>query len=131
MKMVKIFWSLKKADVLEVSIRQRKDEMGNDVEYACFKVGILEDFDEDTLTFIRQRRTKAKSISLMCFTPALFRAVVEGERYSFKGFCSLKYGGVYFITDTILDVLGFDILSPHSFSSEEIKPPDEVESIPF
>lgn len=93
--------------LLDVQVRVKKNELKNDEEYAVLKVSFVDTFDGHALAW-KSKRTP-KTFTLMCFRPEIWRRLVERETFSFEGFISLKYGGIYFVVERAYDELDFNI----------------------
>ena len=76
-------------------------------EYAVFSVTFNDIFDGGTLTYVNHKAEK--KITLMCFKEELYKRVVIGECFSFKGFVSFGYGNTFLVVKRIYDQLDFPI----------------------
>lgn len=99
----KISWTMQDAEIKWVSRRKRKDEMGNETEYAVFQVVHNDSFGTFSLIKVKG---KPKNITLMCFKEHIFENVVEGETYSLSGFISFGYGNTFLVIDEAKDITG-------------------------
>ena len=76
-------------------------------EYAVISITFNDIFDGDTLTYVN--RKAEKKITLMCFREELYKRVVIGDCFSFKGFVSFGYGNTFLVVKRIYDQLGFPV----------------------
>lgn len=125
-----IQWFCKKMYLTDLSIRKRRNPYTkNEEEYAVFKVCHEDTFD----TFHLARGTKKyfKTYTLMCFREEIYTRVVVGDRFSFKGFASLSYGGTYLVAEKAYDELGYSVETKSSlYHQKEVYEDGEEEMCP-
>jgi len=109
-----------KVCVLKVDRRVKKSELKNDEEYGVIKASFNDAFDDHALSW-KSRKTN-KSFTLMCFRDEIWRRLIETHVFSFEGFASLRYGGVYFVIERAFDELDFNIEKPDSLYFTNYKP---------
>ena len=103
----KITCQIPRVRLLNIQVRMKKNELKNNEEYAVLKVSLIDTFDDHALSW--KSKHIAKTFTLMCFRDEIWKRLIETHTFSFKGFVSLKYGGVYFVVEKAYDELGFDI----------------------
>lgn len=103
----RISCQIPRVTLLDVQVRLKKNELKNDEEYAVLKVSFVDTFDGHALAFKSRRVPKA--FTVMCFRDKIWRRLIETHTFSFEGFVSLKYGGVYFVIEKAYDELDIDI----------------------
>jgi hypothetical protein len=103
----RISCQIPRVTLLDVQVRLKKNELKNDEEYAVLKVSFVDTFDGHALAW--KSRRVPKTFTLMCFRDKIWRRLIETHTFSFEGFISLKYGGIYFVVEKAFDELDFDI----------------------
>jgi len=111
-----------KVCVLKVDRRVKKNELKNDEEYGIIKVSWNDAFDSHALAW--KSRKINKTFTLMCFRDEIWRRLIETHVFSFEGFASLRYGGVYFVIEKAFDELDFNIEKSESLYFNNYKPLD-------
>jgi len=116
---MKINWSLKKAEILNISIRKRcKFLRHNDDEGSDFYA---------VVSLRNRHRGVMKQITLMCFKNELWMELDRRTGYpedapfifSFCGFVSFGYGNTFLNIEEIYDVLGLPIIQKDKENMEE------------
>lgn len=126
-KGVKISWSIKKAMLIQTSIRKRIDWNGKEQEYAVFHIIHPKEIDHIQGEPFRKRRQR-KFMALMCFDSQIFGVIRENLIYSFSGEVTFGYGSTFFCVEKCFDMLGFPL---ESNESVVWSPFVEDEEIPF
>jgi hypothetical protein len=103
----KISCQIPRVTLLGVQVRLKKNELKNDEEYAVLKVSFVDTFDGHALAW--KSRKVPKTFTVMCFRDEVWKRLIETHAFSFTGFVSLKYGGVYFVVEKAFDELDFDV----------------------
>ena len=126
-KGVKISWLIKKAMLIQVSLRKRTDWNGNEEEYAVFH--IIHPREIDLIQGETSRnRGRRKFMTLMCFDRRIFGIIRENMIYSFEGEVTFGYGSTFFCVLKCFDMLGFPLNSKESVVWSV---PSEFDEIPF
>jgi hypothetical protein len=92
---MKVKWTLTKAVIDGISVRQRKDKP--EEQYAVLQI------ESGT------NGLKRNTISILCFVPALWCRLREGATYSMAGAVTFGYGNTFLVADRAFDVLGVDV----------------------
>jgi len=121
-KREKISIQIPKVTVLRVNVRTKMNEIKSDEEYAVIQVTFHDTFDEHALSW--KSKKVAKIFTLVCFREEIWRRLIESHKFSFEGFASLKYGGVYFVVEKAYDEFDFDIEKEESVYFTNFKPLD-------
>lgn len=119
MREPKISFNTGKLQLIAISLRTKKNELKNPEEYAVLRVGLQDMFDGHALSF---KKPKRKEISLVCFDENVFRRLVEGNLFSFRGSIHLEYGATYFRVERAYDELGFAVDDAHSIYFNNLLP---------
>ena len=116
----RIFIQIPRVTLLDVQVRLKKNDLKNDEEYAVLKVCFVDTFDDHALSW-KSKKT-AKNFTVMCFRDEIWRRLIATHVFSFEGFVSLKYGGVYFVAEKAYDELDFNIEKEESLYFTNYKP---------
>lgn len=122
--MKKIKWTAKKVVIQSIQIRSRTNDWTKKIEdYAVIGIHLQDSFDSQR--FRPGVKPVQKKLTLMCFLEDIWKRLVEGKKFSFRGFVSFGYGNTFLVVEDAFSSLGINVLEDAWSEKQEEKESQE------